>query len=152
LLEKVYALKLMSVTPVSNPAFMNLVVQQARALSAKHEVLSNNITNITTPGYKAVDVQLAQNFKELLGVPNTRKGKLQLTLTSSSHLQSSNVLVGSVPTVLQTDVEEKPNGNNVSLTGEALRMVQNQQKYDEALNIYNSSNNLIKSVIGKDND
>jgi flagellar basal-body rod protein FlgB len=136
---------------VVNPAFTNIIFNQLKALSARHEVISGNITNSTTPGYKALDVRLASNFKELLNsnTASARK-KLPLTLTTSSHISSSGVLYGNFSTIMQQDVEEKPNGNNVSLPGETLRLVQNNQKYEEVSSIYNFSTNLIKSVIGKD--
>ncbi len=136
---------------VNTAAFGNVVANQLKTLSARHEILSNNITNATTPGYKATDVRLASNFKELVSSESSgAKKKLPLTVTSSRHLSSSAALSDSVATVKQSDVEEKPNGNNVSLPGEALRLVQNQHKYEEAINIYNSANGLLKSVIGKD--
>ncbi len=175
IIEKFIIQRLMSIHPVSLPAlldmatpkdlalsarhasssnnhtFGDLVMRQASALSARHALISNNISNVTTPGYKSLDIQLAKNSKELREGGGLKKGKLSLTRTSSAHLQSSDSAPSSFPTVMQTDVEEKPNGNNVSLTGETVRLVQNQQKYNEALSIYNSSNNLIKSAIGKDN-
>jgi flagellar basal-body rod protein FlgB len=140
----------MSINSINTFSFTNLLAQQARSLSYRHEVLSNNIANLTTPGYKASEVALASNFKELLGYQGHKKGKLQLFSTSYLHLQHNQTTSNDARLVAQTDVEEKPNGNNVSSTGEFLRLAQNQSKYDAVLSMFSNYKVLNKTVLDKE--
>lgn len=134
----------------NHSTFKDLVMSHADALLQSHALISNNISNVTTPGYKSRELRLPQSYKELLEGGGLKKGKLRLTRTSSSHLQSSYAAPSSFPTVMQTDVEEKPNGNNVSLVGEIGRLDGNRQKFSGTLSSYSSLSSLERSVVGKE--
>lgn len=116
-------------------------------VSFRHKILSKNIANVNTPGYKADEVRLPQKFADLVG---TRSKKIQLKATSTKHIVKNDDNNNGVASCKLTDpFETKPNGNNVSLTQQLTKISQNQTLYDTALKAYASSSNLVSTILGK---
>jgi flagellar basal-body rod protein FlgB len=74
-----------------------------------------------------------------------------MKLTSSKHINSKRSSVSGKFSShkLKDPYEVKPNGNNVSIAQQMLKLSQNQQDYNAALKSYSATNNLLSSVIGK---
>ncbi|MFK8039777.1 MAG: flagellar basal body rod protein FlgB [Rickettsiaceae bacterium] len=120
-------------------------------VSFRQQVLSQNIANINTPGYKAQEVPLPQNAKELKAMQNSKLSRrLKLTRTSSKHLYGKNRNAGNFKSEeLKDPYETKPNGNTVSLTQQTAKLTENQLSYNTATKVLSSLYSLIPSVIGK---
>jgi len=117
--------------------------------SFRHQILSENVANANTPGYKANEVAAPSTYKELVVDSNSSK-KVRMNVTSSNHLIGKNKERGKFSSQkLQNPYETKPNGNNVSLQQQMLLMAENKQDYNLALKNYASSNSLISTVLGK---
>jgi len=128
----------------------NELLKSYLELSAlKHKVISENIANVNTPSYKANDIDITNQYKNL--PTNNKSGrKARLSCTSSKHLlpskdENRKFLIHK----LQNPYETKNNGNNVSLTQQNIKLSQNRNDYNTALKVYNTSNSLFLSVIGK---
>lgn len=128
----------------------DLLKSYLKLTSFRHKVLSANIANLNTPGYKANEVSMPQKYNDLTQQDLTR-GKLKLRITSKRHLtgisgaQSANFATEK----LKDPEEEKLNGNNVSLSQQMTKISQNQIYYDTALRAYVSNNSLIAAALGK---
>ncbi len=120
---------------------LNLSKKRLLNLSARQQILSQNIANVNTPHYKAKDLLIKNS-------PNTRYKKLKnfkLTTTSSKHFAGKRYLNNKLIKV--KTFESKPNGNNVSIEEELPKLSQNTNDYNSTLKIYSTLNNLISMTI-----
>ena len=117
--------------------------------SFRHKILSQNLANINTPGYKAKEVTSPMEYADL-----TEKGKgvkgIKLAKTVDSHIGGQQKSGGKFTAhKLQDPYEIKPNGNNVSLAQQMTKVSQNQQDYNAAVKGYAVMNSLVSAALGK---
>ncbi len=108
-------------------------------LQARQSLVSSNIANANSPGFKPLDLQ---PFK------GGGASGLALAATNASHLsQSSNA---AMPDSRQAMLfETKPSGNAVSLEDEMTKLADIQIDYQMASQLYTKSLGLLKIAIGK---
>ena len=117
--------------------------------SFTHKILSENVANVNTPGYKANDVASARDYETLIS-NKTRGRKVRMVRTSKNHLAGSRGDSGNILSEkLKDPYEVKPNGNNVSIAQQMTKLSQNQQDYNAAVKSYATTNALISTVLGK---
>ena len=96
----------------------------------RQKVLSSNIANIDTPGYKAKDVAFQQELS----------ASLQLVTTHPSH---RTVMSTASPAVVEVEGKTNANGNSVDLDHEVAAMTRNGLMY---VMLVQSLNSAIKSL------
>ena len=115
----------------------------------RHKTLAQNVANVNTPGYKADEVEMPDEFNDLLGKGGTSK-KVVLGRTSSKHISGSK---GSDKKFsshkLKDPYEIKKNGNNVSMAQQMSKISQNKNDYNVAVKGYATLNSLYGTVVGK---
>lgn len=133
--------------PTTSP-LLSSIVQSMKQLSERQRVIAQNIANSETPGFKAQEVE-APDFSSLLatgGVPHVARPQVQVT--------SGMVALGVPPTsanriVADSDVSEtKPDGNNVTLEDQLLKMGDTQADFATMTNLYRKQMTLIQAAIG----
>lgn len=112
----------------------------------RSEVISGNIANAETPGYRA----LGYDFEEQLASLARLDNKLPLKVSNLSHFKNSFTKAdGSI----KPDVYVKPqesigeDGNTVDVDDEMARMAQNQILYRSAVEIVNRKVGMLKYAI-----
>ncbi|WP_298915659.1 flagellar basal body protein [uncultured Algimonas sp.] len=113
--------------PVS---ILDLSSTMARHAATRHSLISQNIANADTPGYKARDVA---DFADVM------KAK---TLSGSE--ASIDPLA-----VMNRAALGSPNGNTVSLEEELMRGAKAQQDHEMAVSLYRSTLTMMKTAVGK---
>lgn len=106
-----------------------------QAANARQKVLSSNIANSDTPGYKAKDVK----FDNLL------KNESRLLTTDPKHIGKGSNKISS-----EILIEENPSwgdSNNVELNTEVAKMTENSLRHDAAIKILNTKIKMYKSAI-----
>ncbi|MFZ5746623.1 MAG: flagellar basal body protein [Pseudomonadota bacterium] len=127
------------------------IERNMKYLQSRQQVVAQNIANSETPGYKARDVS-APNFSDLLsqqgigGAPAVAAPRVQLTAGMRSlgavDLSGSGV-------VFDKDISEtKPDGNNVTLEDQLLKMGEIQADFTAMTNIYRKQMGLLKTSLG----
>ncbi len=113
-------------------------------LAARQKVLSQNIANADTPGYKPQDLK-PFSFNHHLELAEG----LQLVSTSPTHLTGGNSSV--VPVVQKsTDATEtNPMGNQVSLEDELGKSADTGMEYQMLTNLYRKQVSMIKTALGR---
>jgi flagellar basal-body rod protein FlgB len=137
----------------STPPVMQGVVQAMRHLSDRQRVISENIANADTPGYRARELE-PDNFSSLVAAtgggkvaPHVGRPKVQLT-TGMVALGASAQRDPRV--ILDRDITEtKPDGNNVTLEDQLLRMGQTQADFTALSGLYRKQMGLLRSAIGR---
>jgi flagellar basal-body rod protein FlgB len=115
----------------------------------KHKILSENLANVNTPGYKAEDVDSPKDYSDLTGKGRSNRA-LKLVITSDNHIADTKRSSGKLSShKLKDPYEVKPNGNNVSLAQQMTKLSQNQQDYNAAVKGYAVMNSLVSAVLGK---
>ncbi len=115
----------------------------------RNKVLSQNLANINTPGYKADEVSMPESLDELSGEGKTTHN-VQMKVTSERHMAGSKGKDGKFTIQKLKDPDEvKKNGNNVSLRQQMTKLSQNKSDYAAAVKGYATTNSLFSSVLSK---
>ena len=107
-----------------------------KAADMRQRVVSSNIANADTPGYKARDVK----FGDMLGK------EMKLKSTNPKHVGNEN----SNNMSSQLVIEENPSWgdrNNVELNVEMAKMTENSLFHNAAIKLLNSKMKMFKSAI-----
>jgi len=110
---------------------MNTLSRALDLTSARQSLVSQNVANIDTPGYKARDIDFRQ--------------ELQRALADDLGPETAP-LVREVPGLI-----ERPDGNNVSLDRESLLMAQNQLAFQVDVQLLRAEFNRLQQAINGGN-
>ena len=121
---------------------VNVLERALTGSSLRHKVISNNIANVNTPGYKRVDV----SFEQELAAASADSSRLGMTRTHPGHLAAAGEGTGpritrSESTSLRTD------GNNVDIDAEMAAMTKNNIYYNALAQRIGGYYTNIKSAI-----
>lgn len=112
----------------------------------RHEVLSNNLSNFNTPGFKRSDVQMNPGFSALL----TQAVNTPLRRTDQRHLPGGAGAAAQPFTVVNDQSHSMRNdGNNVDPDREKVLLLENQLYYDSLIEAVTRKLGQIRSVIGE---
>jgi len=127
---------------------LDSITESMKNLSTRQRVIAQNIANSDTQGFKSQDVE-APDFSALLGdqgTPHVTAPRIQVT--------SGMVALGVPPTangriIADSDVSEtKPDGNNVTIEDQMLKMGQVETDFKTMINLYHKQMSLIQAAIG----
>jgi flagellar basal-body rod protein FlgB len=112
----------------------------------RHSVLSNNLANVNTPGFKRSDVDTHSVFAETL----SRARTLDLKRTDARHLPAASFRSQMQPSIV-TDYSStmRNDGNNVDLERERVYLMENQLYYDSLIDAVSRKLGQLRSVIGE---
>ena len=108
-------------------------------------VISSNIANADTPGYKAKSMEFESAFRDALGVG----GKLPMAETDPDHI------VHRATDPVDPEIYDDPNGvesldgNTVDRASEMAKMAENQLVYDASTEILKRKLGMLKYAIGE---
>lgn len=108
--------------------------------TVKQKVISNNIANVETPGYKAKKV----HFNDLL---NHEVQKLEAYRTDQRHFEFSNSSYAPYKITTNTKSSYLSNENSVDIDREMSEMAHNQIYYNALIDRLNGKFNSFKTVI-----
>ncbi|MCR5503347.1 MAG: flagellar basal body rod protein FlgB [Lachnospiraceae bacterium] len=103
--------------------YVNVLQKAADASWQRHEVLSNNIANVNTPGYKRRDIDFESQLRQALG-----ESRYESVDSKVAHLSSKDLR----PRIF-TDASNfsyRMDKNNVDIDTESVELASNQLKYD----------------------
>ena len=136
------------------PPLLDGMAASMKAMAEHQRVISENIANSETPGYKARTVSapdfssLVAQYGEAAGTPHVARP--HVSLSASMTALGARAPQGGGGIVLDSDTTEtKPDGNNVTLEDQLLSLGQVQADYTAMTNIYKKQMNLMKLAIGR---
>ncbi|MBO9713491.1 flagellar basal body protein [Sphingomonas sp.] len=130
---------------------MNGIALRMRNLADRQRVIAQNIANSETPGYKARDMAEPSFAGMVNGAGGSGKvAAPQVVLTDRMKaLGARQPLVGG-SVILDKDITEtKPDGNNVTIEDQLLKMGQVQADFTAMTSLYRKQMNLLKTAVGK---
>lgn len=121
---------------------VSVLEQALGAASLRQKVISNNIANVNTPGFKKSEV----SFEDLLQ-DAVNGGKLQLTRTQEKHIPTQEN--GQISPIISTDDSTtfRTDGNNVDIDVEMAGLAKNSIYYDAVAQQLNTYFSNLKSAI-----
>ena len=144
--KPVLAILLLSFLPSASFAgedLMSSLSSKLKYLNQRQSVISHNIANADTPGYKARDLE---DFR-LKGGSGSNMG-IQLKATAPGHI-SGVTSVSQFKTIKQEDsYDTSLDGNNVTLEEQMVKMAETDMEYNKVVGIMRQYNGLIRSAAG----
>lgn len=121
------------------------LIKQVDYLQTRHEVLAQNVANVSTPKYTTQDLEKPEFLD-----PKQHKvkvQKVQMKVTNPHHLQGRH-RNSKYSVILDKDSPMKANKNNVNITKQVTNIAQNSDEAATALKNYRSAMDLINSATG----
>jgi len=120
------------------------VVRKSMDFNAQRAgIISTNIANGETPGYKAKSME----FESVLRSVSSTEF-LKIKSTNSKHISPSNPDFGTVNANITTDTSQgRVDGNNVNLEKEMTNLAETRLAYDAAITAMSKRGAIIKSAI-----
>jgi flagellar basal-body rod protein FlgB len=119
---------------------LSLASALAHHASARQQVISENVANADTPGYRARDIAPFGALVE--GGP-----AFEAKRTRPGHMAFGATTGGFEPEISAAFGAETPNGNSVSLEDQMMRGAQVQQEHGLAIGVYSKSLAILRSVV-----
>ena len=129
----------MEASSISNKLF-----EQLNFRGERQKVISSNIANINTPGYKTKELVFEDELNNSI-----TNNSLQLKATNSKHMTNINSsLTNSNPKLMEVDnLEEQNDGNNVNLDTQMGEMSKNKILFDAIQSSIKRDSKLFRSVV-----
>lgn len=131
---------------VTQPAMMGVMTQALKASTLRHKVISNNIANVNTPGFKKSEVE----FESLLAAQlnGNTDGKLQMVRTHDTHFPMEEQKEPLMPRIhLIEDTNMRVDRNNVDIDEEMAKLAKNNIYYNAAVRRISDYYTGLRSVI-----
>ena len=113
-------------------------------MSTRQSVITSNVGNVDTPGFKASEIDFQGQLREALG----SKGQLKLQATNEKHFgpKSSNIISLTADPFEEEDAA-KSNGNNVDVDKEMAKMAENQIFYNAVIQLMMKRGSTVRASI-----
>lgn len=134
----------MPIAPVTSDAQMMTALRRTLSLAAAKQVVSSsNLANLSTPGYKAQEVDFDQTLSQQVG------GGASLAVTNSRHLGASPEAGGRIETRTSDSGDARRDGNTVQVDRELLNMTRSAGEFARAQTALAAKFRLVRYAINE---
>ena len=117
-------------------------------LAARQRVISDNVANVDTPGFKSSSVQFEQALKAALGQEGERPRVLMLTSVGNSVPQPDDASFATTPKLTTSmATSQRADGNNVDIDQEMIQLAETNLTYNALAQVTNSRIQLLRTVV-----
>ena len=129
---------------------IHLMKSKLGYISERQSVLARNVANADTPNYLAQDIA-EPDFKAMAQQMQSAGGQtLPMATTNPMHLHGGATGSGHFQVTKRPSTYElNPNGNNVVIEEEMMRVGENQADYQKVLGLYRKTLEMFKTAIGR---
>ena len=129
---------------------MSIITNALSASRLQHEVIAHNIANVDTPGFKRSEVLFSDRLASALAAQAGSRDSLHGTVTDARHIP-----IGDVPppedvragVVVRAETSLRPDGNNVDLDSEMVRLSGNTLTYQSLAQIVRMQLGRLRTAI-----
>ena len=118
--------------------YINVLDKAADASWKRNEVISNNIANVDTPGYKRKDVQFESYLMSAIMGDNSLDSRV--ANANLNHLEATEYTDNS-------NLSYRLDGNNVDIDSEESNLAENQIRYYTLLDSMSQEFSRLKAVL-----
>lgn len=124
---------------------VNMLQKGLDASWLRNQVITNNIANVDTPGFKASSVEFESRFKQALAAQD---GGFAAKTTRKEHYDFTGEPSGVTPAVVQdTSTSYRMDGNNVDIDYENVELAKNTIYYNELVQQVSSEFDRLNTAI-----
>jgi flagellar basal-body rod protein FlgB len=126
---------------------VNTLQRGLNASYLRNEVISNNIANVDTPGYKASHVRFEDLVAEAVG---QEEDSLPMDVTDENHIPmaGSTAIDAIEPEIVKDDTTTtRLDGNNVNIDNEMVELAKNSINYYATVSKINSEFRKLNTAI-----
>jgi flagellar basal-body rod protein FlgB len=116
---------------------IDMLSRQLDEKMARNRLIASNVANIDTPGFKAKDISFETALK-------SSQAQLQLRLTAPEHMPGSLAGTGQV---VESKTPGRPDGNNVDLDEEMLKLSKNNIEYNTAVQFMTKRMTMMRNAL-----
>ena len=120
-------------------------VLQLRA--QRQEVLSSNIANADTPGFKARDFDFSSELSRVMKQGRASGDGLELATTSSRHIPAQGPAANGLDLLYRVPSQPSLDGNTVDMDIERAQFADNAVRYQAAITVLSSKIQGLKSAM-----
>jgi flagellar basal-body rod protein FlgB len=118
-------------------------------LSERQRVIAQNIANSETPGYKARDIA-EPSFAGMVNTGAAKVAQPRVELTAGMKALGAIQPLGGGGVILDKDISEtKPDGNNVTLEDQLLKLGQVQADFATVTSLYRKQMGMLRTALGR---
>lgn len=133
----------MPTSPITSDAQTMSALRRTLSLAAARQVVSSsNLANLSTPGYKAQEVDFDQALDQQVG-------GARLAVTNSRHLGSREEAPGGFATRVSEDGAARRDGNTVQVDRELLNMTRSAGEFARAQTALAAKFRLVRYAINE---
>lgn len=129
----------------SNHNSLNVLGKSLSALAKRQQLLSNNIANVDTPGYKRSDLDFQAVLQKTIS--RQQQKSLPLETSNSRHMSLQSRESDSVSAYKDFSTSFRKDGNNVDIEKEVVEINKNALLYNSALKAIQNQFSLLKYAI-----
>jgi flagellar basal-body rod protein FlgB len=119
-------------------AILRMADAVARHSATRHRIISDNIANADTPGYKARDIEPFQDvFARESAMRATREGHVGGADRRTFSARPDSAMGAA-----------SPNGNDVALGDQMVRATQAMGAHDRATTVYKKTMDILRATLG----
>ncbi len=108
----------------------------------KSKLIASNVANVDTPGYKSVDLDFGEQME-------SEMGSIGMKRTHAKHMTDGISTGVGVAEIKENPNPGRPDGNNVNVDDEMLKMTENNVQYTIAVQLLSRRMGQMKSAIAK---
>ena len=130
---------------LSQTQFFGLLRARLSQLSERQRLISENIANASTPGYRPRDLDTSAFERMLASAGGSDSGGLQMARTSAAHMMpggASGPLQANITTM--PDSETTIDGNAVVLEDQMAKASDTRMQFDTAIALYQKGLDLLR--------
>ncbi len=110
----------------------------------KNSLISSNIANADTPGYKAVDLKFDEQLRTAIGSGN----QIKMKATQKRHFTADVKQIDKIkPTVSEESDPARPDGNNVKIEKEMSKLVETQLMYNSIVQAMTKRGGILRYAV-----
>ena len=129
---------------LSQTQFFGLLRTRLNQLSERQRLISENIANASTPGYRPRDLDTSA-FEHALAATGAQASGLQMTRTSSAHMLPGGASgPAGVDITTHDDSETTIDGNAVVLEDQMAKASETRMQFETAIALYQKGLDLLR--------
>jgi len=131
---------------LDNFKLVSMLRERLDWLGERQRLLSQNIANANTPGYRARDLA-EQTFADRLAARRT--AGIRMVMTDPAHRLGTPPLSRHALAVDEMTQATSLSGNSVDLEGDLQKVAETNADYQTVINLYTRQLQLLKTAIGR---
>lgn len=135
----------MTTDPTQMTVFQ-LMRQRLQMLGERQRVISENVANVSTPGFTPNDVDqqaFGETMKRIAG-QSAGAGKVTMTVTNPGHMLAPHAHAANVSMMKAPDSETTLDGNQVVVEEQMMKIADTRTEFETMVGLYQKSLGLLK--------